>query len=338
MEDFLVFSDVHLHNWRYGSQQDRSGFNSRLLDQVAVMAQIYGYAKEHDIPVIVFCGDLFHTHQSLHIGPLAVAHRFFTAWAREGKITWMLPGNHDMADQQGKLTSLESLKHQVSVFDEMDLSNLKFCFLPYTADQIKIRYFLDHVPDDAFAFMHSGVQRAAVNHKGFILNDEVLDPTWIPDRIKHTFIGHYHSLQQTSKWTIPGSPMHHGWGDAGDSRGFLHVTPDPFRILPISLDFPQFKIMDGTKEILKSDVAGHYIKLTGIESDQVFADRLRNDGARTVEFEVSGKVQAPELPGQQANVTINNVVRKFIDIKGLPQDLIDLGTQIMEGNSANTLR
>lgn len=341
MEDFLVFSDVHLHNWKYGSQMDRSGYNTRLLDQMAVLAQIYGYAKEHDIHTVMFCGDLFHTHQSLHVGPMAAASKFFRAWAKEGIVTWMIPGNHDMADNQGKLTSLEALKDSNIVIDDMKVNNTQFSFLPYTTDPEKIKHFLDNVTEGTFAFMHSGVQRARVNQKGFILNDEILDPTWIPNRVRHVFIGHYHSYQHTPQWTIPGAPMHHGWGDVGDSRGFLHVTPEPFRVLPIGLNFPNFKVLDGTKEIMGEEVAGHYIKLTGVSPNQdgaqQFASQLRDAGARTVEFEISGKAAAPEMPGAQSSITIDNVVKKFIEIKGLPPELTDMGLQIMEGRNAYRL-
>ncbi|MGH9910418.1 MAG: metallophosphoesterase family protein, partial [Nitrososphaerales archaeon] len=248
MEDFLVFSDVHLHNWKYGSHLDSSGFNSRLLDQITTLSQIYGYAIEHSIADIFFAGDLFHTHATLHAGPLAAAHKFFSTWHREGITTWAIPGNHDIADQQGRITSLETLKESIFVRDQQ-IGNDPFYFLPYTSNPEKVKNFLDNLPDNAYAFMHSGVQKVTINNKGFILNDEILDPTWIPDRIKHAFIGHYHSFKTTPKWTIPGSPMHHGWADAGDSRGFLHISPDQDRILPIGLNYPHFKVLDGNRTI-----------------------------------------------------------------------------------------
>ena len=96
-DDFIVFSDLHLHNWNYGARSIQ-GVNSRLLYQVRVLKQIEHYARRNRIKNIYFCGDLFHGHHTLHLGPLSFAAKVFSRWKKFGFNLVLLVGNHDIAD------------------------------------------------------------------------------------------------------------------------------------------------------------------------------------------------------------------------------------------------
>ncbi|MHA2377599.1 MAG: hypothetical protein ACXAB9_15715, partial [Candidatus Thorarchaeota archaeon] len=61
---FIIFSDLHLHLWTYGSKLV-AGRNQRLLDQINVLHQMFEYAEERGINNVFFCGDFFHTHGNL---------------------------------------------------------------------------------------------------------------------------------------------------------------------------------------------------------------------------------------------------------------------------------
>lgn len=344
--EFLVFSDLHLHCWKYGASIDpNTGMNTRLLHQQEVLRQIYRYALDNHIGHVFFCGDLFHTHGTIHVGPLMVANDALWKASENGIATYLLSGNHDTSDRNGHLSSVYSLTKRPYVHPIKWESILKMwerdvLFMSWTQDAELLQRQVESAAPGSLLFLHAGVKGASLNSLGFALNEELLDPDWIPDHVEHAFIGHYHSFRTTPKWTIPGSPMHLTWTDADESRGFLHVKLDPLEILPIGLNFPRFKVLDAAQELDPVDIGGNFLKLTGVEDPsskraQDFARELRNAGAITVEFDVHLNDQAaPSLPGEAGSVTIDNVVQKFVEHRKLDSALVSIGSQLMAGTYA----
>ena len=62
---YLIFSDLHAHNYREFSEIDPTGVNSRLLDCVEVLGEIQKYANSQGIEKVIFCGDLFHLKNNI---------------------------------------------------------------------------------------------------------------------------------------------------------------------------------------------------------------------------------------------------------------------------------
>ncbi len=55
MSRFLVFSDLHLNLWKYGSYAQTDCTNSRFGNQLRFLDQMAGYAHQNDIKNILFC-------------------------------------------------------------------------------------------------------------------------------------------------------------------------------------------------------------------------------------------------------------------------------------------
>ena len=77
----LIFSDLHLHNWPYGSTLV-DGMNSRLKAQADVLDVIADASVDADH--VVFCGDLFHTHGKMDASVMRVAYEGFAKIAERG--------------------------------------------------------------------------------------------------------------------------------------------------------------------------------------------------------------------------------------------------------------
>jgi len=232
---FLLFSDLHLHSWKYGSTVSE-GWNSRLERQAAVVRGMFEYAARKGIRLILFSGDWYHTPSRVATEVLATAARIKEALPQDIHLI-AIPGNHDI-----KTKGLESLSVMNSsnfhvISSEKHFSTKEFLpnaedelhlsVLPYTEDSQVLQQFFEKVgssKEKRFVLLHQGVSSVELNSKGFTLN-ELLKPDMIPSNVVQAFSGHYHSFKRVSdKLTIPGSLMQHTWADKGENRGFLDVT------------------------------------------------------------------------------------------------------------------
>lgn len=240
LTEFLVFSDLHAHNFRYGADRTtipgRKGlYNSRLADTVGVLQEIRDYANYYKIKDIVFGGDLFHRRSSV---PTDVRHVIFDTLNDFSKDTislFMLVGNHDMGDRKGHVHSLAGLNSDyITVFDG-DVHTIvneeyAFAFVPYTDDieEAKRRLteagnLVEDVPTILFA--HLGMQGAKVGSDYVLVSESDVSVKDVPhEKFAACFFGHFHQHQQLFEngWFI-GATHQHNWGDAYGSRGFLHV-------------------------------------------------------------------------------------------------------------------
>lgn len=242
MRRFVVFSDLHLHPWAYGSQT-LNGKNSRLEQQKEVVKSIAKYCKERDIPEVVFTGDLFHT-STVSAETSIAAYEAFSAFKANGIDLSLLVGNHDQSSRTGGFHSLSFFRELGTVFDverhaaeapRRSIAGLPAYFFPYTDDESVLKAYLASCEGEPyFLFLHQGVSGIEVNSKGFTLN-EILTPAMVPSSCVMAFTGHYHSFKQVSNnLIIPGSTVQLNKGDAGESRGWLDIAVEGDRVVDIT--------------------------------------------------------------------------------------------------------
>ena len=246
MKRFVVFSDLHLHPWAYGSQVI-NGKNSRLEQQKEVVKSIARYCKERDIPEVVFTGDLFHT-STVSAETNQAAYEAFSSFKENGIDLSLLVGNHDQSSRTGGFHSLSFFRELGHVFDvgghaaealhagfHRTIADTPAYFFPYTDDEAVLKAYLASCGGGPyFLFLHQGVGGVEVNAKGFTLN-EILTPAMVPNHCTMAFSGHYHTFKPVaSNLIIPGSTVQLNWGDAGESRGWLDVSVDAGRVHEIT--------------------------------------------------------------------------------------------------------
>ena len=248
---FIVYSDLHLHLWSYGSKLIE-GHNSRLLSQIDVLHQMRNYAVTNKIRDIFCCGDIHHTQGKIDAEVLMAAHPTFTGISDLGIKQWWIPGNHDFKDKAGTIHSLSWLKSCGALIDKQEIfvnyvDDISLAFLPYTESKDEVIAFFDKLPINSICFIHQGVQ--GVPMTGGWLVDEIFDPSMIPDHVKHVFAGHYHDHKLwTDQLTIPGAPMQHTWRDAGQRRGWLDVKIEGDRIAIKQVESKHPKFVRGLAE------------------------------------------------------------------------------------------
>lgn len=244
----LIWSDIHLHNWPYGSKLVNS-VNSRLLAQGRVMGRIAKYIRENPVGHIVFLGDLFHTHGKIDASVLKVAHEGITEImdATNGTRVQMdmLVGNHDTDRKDLSVHALHWLNSipGVNVIDDVwHDRELGFSYLSYTENEDVLKKFFRM--SQPICFMHQGMVDVPMA-SSFVVN-EIMNYDMIPDHVRHVFTGHYHPFRLVGeKATVVGSTMQHTWADMGDIRGWVVVDTDiPGSICHINSHAPEFRTVD----------------------------------------------------------------------------------------------
>lgn len=280
LDQFIVFSDHHSHAFPFGSREEQHNgvfVNSRLKASYDVLNQIDSYAKESGVKNIVFCGDLFHIRENVSTAAMNLMYDAISSLAKSKKV-WLMPGNHDYSDRDGRVHSLHTFRSIPNV-TVMDWENpnrtislagkmgepTMFSFVPYSDDRIKITAAIAEAADRTLEYVphvlfgHFGIQGAKVGSDYVLVNDADLSVVDIPwPKFTGCFFGHYHEHQQLFKngWYV-GATHHHNWGDANSTRGFLHVRVfrDYVEFDRIETDAPRFLVLRGadTAEVRPKD-------------------------------------------------------------------------------------
>ena len=80
MSKYLIFSDIHLHNYS-GGVDPETRMSKRLLIQKAILQQIIDLAIQEDA-ILLFGGELVHAVGNVPVEVLNVIHWFLDVWKR----------------------------------------------------------------------------------------------------------------------------------------------------------------------------------------------------------------------------------------------------------------
>lgn len=341
----LIFSDLHLHNWPYGSTLV-DGMNSRLKAQADVLDVIAKASEDADH--VVFCGDLFHTHGKLDAAVLEVAWRGFNRIAERSNANIdVIVGNHDTADKSMVQHSLHWIKAfnfglKASPFRVIDSPlhnshNLAdpFSFLPYTEDKAVIEKFFAECGD--VCFMHQGVAKVPMG-SGFLI-DEILTQDMIPDHVKHVFTGHYHQHTGVSDvLTVIGSTMQHNWSDEGDDRGYVWYDTDTGVIELVDVGGPRFvtynmnNALRSGREIQES-VNNNFVRVKNyvLGNEEDIREAFTEAGARSVEFvQKEAETKRLDLSGNTGGFHLPTLVKEYVEQQDIDDDRSKVGKELMK--------
>ena len=250
IDELLVFSDHHAHPFSYGSSEVLyKGLlsNSRLVAACGVIDQMREYANKRKIKTLIFGGDLFHTREAV---PTDAYNLTLANLAKlcKGRTAYLMVGNHDCFDREGKIHSLEGIKlwHGFGDINIVDWSEghcslfetvkgmrgdfYTMAFVPYTENrQLAIDTIKAHATrkEDGpkLLIAHLGMQGAKVGSDYVLVSDGDIGVDDVPyTDFTGCLFGHFHEHQQlfSNGWYI-GATHHHNWGDVNTKRGFLHV-------------------------------------------------------------------------------------------------------------------
>ena len=160
MKNFLVFSDLHAHNFKQFSTVLPNGVNSRLQNTLDIISQITQLCKDNKIEGVFFTGDLFHSRTKIDVDVYSYTWYEMRKLAQEvhGNL-YILVGNHDQYSKIGDVHSLESFKDFATVIDApivKRVGNLRFAAHPFTTDIQAWKDFTSIIPNVDIFFFHQG--------------------------------------------------------------------------------------------------------------------------------------------------------------------------------------
>lgn len=242
---FLVFSDLHLHNYKTFGGITINGMNSRATRCLEALDDMFDYAVKNKIDLLVFCGDWFVPRKEIDIFIINAVVAWINKVKKCGIDLIIVQGNHDKysGDKDG-IYVLENLVEQNhvgefgSIFhtkngpvDFVSYQDCDFLICPYFETSDSLHKYLDKVVsikrDNPFILLaHTPVFHAKTpsGYKfpfGFVLDEEVR---------KYFFAGFFgdnHKYQNLTEdnthFYSVGSLLQHDFADEGQSRGFLDV-------------------------------------------------------------------------------------------------------------------
>jgi DNA repair exonuclease SbcCD nuclease subunit len=344
--EFIVFSDLHAHNFPYGATRRAIPglgglYNSRLADTAAVLDEILDHAKISEIQHVVFCGDLFHRRTSVPTDVRHVVVDRLQKFADEDIQLYLIPGNHDMGDRHGHyhhLVGLGELSEFVHVYDKTnakDLEEAQFVFVPYTDNLAEAKRRLEVAGDLAeytdkpsILFGHLGMQGATVGSDYVLINESDITVSDVPNaKFAACFFGHFHEHQQlfANGWFV-GATHQHNWGDAYGNRGFLHVTVDKGKVDfdHITTYAPEFvvtrdgKTSRGELSMMKrNDFVRNITKDRYLDREEM---RVKWELDNAPEIVVETEEQSTEFSLDATQLSPAAVVDEWVEQK-LPEDL-----------------
>lgn len=248
MSKYLVFSDLHLHNWGDFSQSDSITGNSRLTNQINALDDIMSTARSEG-RIVLFLGDLF--HQRGRVATNVFNHAMDVLGRYSDVSIIAIEGNHDnVSNSINSISSLEPFtvlpnfklieKYQKITIDNGDT----IVGISYGEEYEELKKFIRE--NSATILMaHLGVEGALGAGKSkldgaFTVGDLMSDTNY-----SLTLLGHYHKQQYFLNNSLyVGNPVAQDFGDEGDKGYFKfdtinnRVDIDTLEFVP--LNYPHF--------------------------------------------------------------------------------------------------
>lgn len=211
----LVIADTHFEN-------------KNELETNLMCDKIYEVALKQKPMYIVCLGDITHTHELLHMGPLNRALNFLLRLSQLTTHLYVLVGNHDRPNNTAYLTEdspFVACKQwsNVTIVDKVVIKD-EFVFVPYVPvgrfheALATVGITHENVNNYKIIFAHQEFKNCKMGAITSIHGDE-----WYPD-YPLCISGHIHDYQQIQHNMIyPGTPIQLGYGTA-PSKGVMLVN------------------------------------------------------------------------------------------------------------------
>ena len=312
-----LFSDLHAHPYSNGVVLEH-GTNSRVLDAVSVINQVYSHSREIGAEFVLFGGDLFDRRKSIDVDTYNKIHQTILSESRDGIRTILLVGNHDQANKSGTIHALERFNsgNDCFVADEPQWwqldpeAGLGLFAVPYYDDgEIIAEHVvkgIEYRPNwvkKSILMIHYGIHGAKVGPGDYVIPCELGLPMLHPDKWDIIFSGHYHIGQQIGpKFHYIGSAMQHRWDDAGFEKTFIVFDTEDLSISREVCNAPEFLVIDN--DIEDYDVNNKFVRVVrriDLEEDEKngVVKFLRDCGALSVEFGLERTLE--ETPTERIN-------------------------------------
>ena len=242
----ILFADLHARNWMAFKKELATGRNSRLENCLEIIRQIAKLSKDTDARAVLFLGDVFHTRFQIDVD---VYDAVYKEISEASKVCpwYLLRGNHDTFDTEGKVHSLVSMGNgRITVLDQVyafKIDDTNVFAIPWYADEEYIRGILQHDGCSGdILLLHAALKEGTVG-KGNYRTDAPLSVSDLPvGSFKRIFLGDFHKHQELvpDKVMYLGSPLQHTFGEANEDKWLFIYDTDTDTIEKRLTESPRF--------------------------------------------------------------------------------------------------
>jgi DNA repair exonuclease SbcCD nuclease subunit len=259
LNNFVIVSDVHLHEWSAFSYLTESGLNSRLKVISDELMRAADFARDKRAGLIV-AGDLIHSRGEVTTQVINVMVEVFSLM--KDLSVFVIPGNHDLAAKipsryDSVVDCLKGVGVDVVDPDSHHISRNGFVLMPWYNKVSDLRSDLVKLGEEYKGY--DCVIHAPVNGVIRGIPDNGLDPSDLARfGFKRIFSGHYHNHVDFGNGVYSvGATTHQTWNDVGTKSGFLYVTEDS--VEHIDTKAPKFVDFDPNDP---EAIVGNYVRMS----------------------------------------------------------------------------
>jgi DNA repair exonuclease SbcCD nuclease subunit len=228
----LLFSDLHLR-----PESQETCF--QILDDVLITATHLG------VGAIGFLGDFFHLRYQVPVHLVNWVALWVERVKKAGKELILLPGNHDMINDQGENALQVFTEWGACVYSEPTIDKWG-AWLPYRRDPSVVREQLTVLAKSSVVrlFAHIPVQGARMNN--LLLSQDGVLPVDLGG-FKRVYLGHFHGRQYFLGGAVRyvGSPWQTRADEAGQQKGYeLLVGDEDPKFIP-RIFGPRYHVIQG---------------------------------------------------------------------------------------------
>lgn len=252
MNEFIVFSDIQFYRNSSKSYILSNGMTSWFKTQLDITKEIFEYAIENSVHEIIFNGDLFEQKNNINVSIYNEVWNLFKEYSDRLFIK-LNTGNHDIHtfNRSSSLKPFTDIAHVISKpYDYIIYPNTYVRILPYgmIEDNLKLPDEKDY--DCYILFTHeniAGLELGPTDYEsGSLLKPQIFGD-W-----DFVFNGHIHRPQCINNIINIGSPMIQDWGEANETKRFIHFENG--EIVSIPTNCPKFLTVDSITDKVISKI------------------------------------------------------------------------------------
>lgn len=250
----LLFSDMHLNNWKSWGIDANTGISNRLEDQLSANRQILHAVLKNNIDVSICGGDVYHNRESIPVVAMNFVSQFFDDLKSLTKASYLVRGNHDLVSDSEYKTHWDSLfpidrrNFSSNIFI---IENIRFRLIDYY-DQIDV----NDIKGFDVVVLHK--QPNITNQYGHAYTG--IDWKKLSKHNRFVFFGHYHTPTTLSdNCQVLGSIIPLTFADTG-KHGIYILDSNTWNLEFVPIDSPKFITVNSVDEV-KDDI--NYYRVLG---------------------------------------------------------------------------
>lgn len=284
---WLIFSDIHLDQYKAFATLTESGLNSRLATQISVFRDVKRVAKKNSVSRIFFLGDLFNSLTPTISKIVYNVGFYMCKLLADNAALYLVVGNHDIYEGIHLFTPFESIPNTKVIFttETIKADGKLIDIVPWNSD------FPSNSKSD-YCFGHFGIT-GAVGNSGVIPVDTGVTNDMLSG-YKIVLAGHYHVRQMLGNGIFHvGSVMANSFQDSVEDKGVWLLDPSKDHLSFVPIKSPKFitlEVNDNNTDVLEKITPDNFFRLI-VTADNIQLPQLPNNVIVEYEYKPSSTVQ-----------------------------------------------